>query len=175
MPAIARTLKGPPRHRIHQTGVAYREPFPLRRHAPCLTPRRRRARRGWRSAARHRRPRDHRGHERCRRPHRPGDEQVPGHEEPAVHRRCDRSPSDGLSRGPRRERLDGEAVPELRSRRAPRSHEVVAASWAWAPGTGGGGKPVTGPVVRVDASTPESLEAYRAKVKGAWVMLRGPG
>src|SRR6266545_57947 len=57
---------------------------------------------------------------------------------------------------------------------APRSHEVVAASWAWAPGTGGGGKPVTGPVVRVDASTPESLEAYRAKVKGAWVMLRGP-
>ena len=57
---------------------------------------------------------------------------------------------------------------------APRSHEVVAASWAWAPGTGGGGKPVTGPVVRIDASTPESLTAYQAKVKGAWVMLRGP-
>jgi len=57
---------------------------------------------------------------------------------------------------------------------APRSHEVVAASWAWAPGTGGGGKPVTGPVVRIDASMPESLEAYRAKVKGAWVLLRAP-
>src|SRR5258705_4764239 len=55
---------------------------------------------------------------------------------------------------------------------APRSHDVVAASWAWAPGTGG--KPVTGPVVRIDASAPESLEAYRAKVKGAWVMLRAP-
>jgi len=57
---------------------------------------------------------------------------------------------------------------------APRSHEVAAASWAWAPGTGGGGKPVTGPVVRIDASTPESLAAYQSKVKGAWVMLRGP-
>src|SRR5438034_2596065 len=55
---------------------------------------------------------------------------------------------------------------------APRAHDVVAASWAWAPGTGG--KPVTGPVVRIDASTPESLEAYKAKIKGAWVMLRGP-
>ena len=55
---------------------------------------------------------------------------------------------------------------------APRSHEVVAASWAWAPGTGG--KPVTGPVVRVDASTPESLAVYSGKIKGAWVMLRGP-
>ena len=55
---------------------------------------------------------------------------------------------------------------------APRTHDVVAASWAWAPGTGGGGKPVTGPVVRINASTPESLAASRAKIKGAWVMLR---
>ena len=53
---------------------------------------------------------------------------------------------------------------------APRTHDVVAASWAWAPGTGG--KAVTGPVVRIDASTPESLAAYKTKVKGAWVMLR---
>jgi carboxypeptidase Q len=55
---------------------------------------------------------------------------------------------------------------------APRAHDVVAASWAWAPGTGG--KPVTGPVVRIDASTPESLAANKGKVKGAWVMLRPP-
>ena len=53
---------------------------------------------------------------------------------------------------------------------APRAHDVVAASWAWAPGTNG--KTVRGPVVRIDASTPESLEANKAKVKGAWVMLR---
>jgi len=53
---------------------------------------------------------------------------------------------------------------------APRAHDVLAASWAWAPGTGG--KPVTGAVVRIDASTPESLDAYKAKIKGAWVMLR---
>src|SRR5256885_15859596 len=31
-----------------------------------------------------------------------------------------------------------------------------------------------GPVVRIDASTPESLEANKAKVKGAFVMLRPP-
>ena len=54
----------------------------------------------------------------------------------------------------------------------PRAHDVVAASWAWAPGTGG--KAVTGPVVRIDASTPESLAANKGKVKGAWVMVRAP-
>jgi len=53
---------------------------------------------------------------------------------------------------------------------APRAHDVAGASWAWTPGTGG--KPVTGPVVRIDASTPESLAANKGKVKGAWVMLR---
>ena len=40
---------------------------------------------------------------------------------------------------------------------APRTHELVSASWAWCPGTGG--KPVRGPVVRIDVSTPESLAA----------------
>jgi len=55
---------------------------------------------------------------------------------------------------------------------APRAHDVAAASWAWTPGTGG--KPVTGPVVRIDASTPESLAVNKGKVKGAWVMLRAP-
>jgi hypothetical protein len=55
---------------------------------------------------------------------------------------------------------------------APRTHDVVVASWAWSPGTGG--KPVRGPVVRIDASRPESLAANGARVKGAWVMLAPP-
>src|SRR5439155_4762975 len=55
---------------------------------------------------------------------------------------------------------------------APRVHEVLAASWAWAPGTNG--KAVRGPVVRIDASVPESLTAYHDRVKQAWVMLRPP-
>src|SRR5438067_5368446 len=55
---------------------------------------------------------------------------------------------------------------------APRTHDVVAASWAWAPGTNG--KTASGPVVRIDASTAESIEANKARAKGAWVMLRPP-
>lgn len=55
---------------------------------------------------------------------------------------------------------------------APRVHDVVAASWAWAPGTNG--KTVRGPVARIDASAPDSLAAYRGRVKGAFVMLRAP-
>ena len=55
---------------------------------------------------------------------------------------------------------------------APRPHDLVAASWAWTPGTGG--RPVRGPVVRIDASSPESLAANVARVKGAWVMLAPP-
>ena len=55
---------------------------------------------------------------------------------------------------------------------APRSHDVTAASWAWAPGTGG--VTVTGPVVRIDASTPDSFALYRRRVKGAWAMTRVP-
>ena len=55
---------------------------------------------------------------------------------------------------------------------APRAHDLVAASWAWCPGTGG--KPVRGPVVRIDVTNPESLAAGRARVKGAWVKLAPP-
>jgi carboxypeptidase Q len=55
---------------------------------------------------------------------------------------------------------------------APRAHDLVAASWAWSPGTGG--KPVRGPVARIDASAPESLAANAARVRGAWVMLSPP-
>src|SRR2546422_9875248 len=53
---------------------------------------------------------------------------------------------------------------------APRAHDVIAASWAWAPGTGGAA--ITGPVVRIDATTPDSFAVYRARVKKAWVMTR---
>src|SRR5256886_7449866 len=43
------------------------------------------------------------------------------------------------TRGPMRARLT-----------APLAHDVIAASWAWAPGTGG--VTITGPVVRIDAT-----------------------
>ena len=65
------------------------------------------------------------------------------------------------TRGPMRARMT-----------APRAHDVMAASWAWAPGTGGA--TVTGPVVRIDATTPDSFAVYRARVKKAWVMTRAP-
>src|SRR5439155_986768 len=55
---------------------------------------------------------------------------------------------------------------------APRAHDVMAASWAWAPGTGGA--TVTGPVVRIDATTPDSFAVHRGRVKQAWVMTRAP-
>jgi len=53
---------------------------------------------------------------------------------------------------------------------APFQRNLTAQSWAWTEGTGG--KTLTGPVVRVDVSTPESLAVYKDKVKGAWLMLR---
>ena len=55
---------------------------------------------------------------------------------------------------------------------APRVHEVIGASWAWAPGTGG--KTIRGPVVRIDATNADSLAAYRAKITGAFVMIDAP-
>lgn len=55
---------------------------------------------------------------------------------------------------------------------SPFVRNVTAFSWAWTEGTGG--KTLTGPVVRVDASTPESLAVYKDRVKGAWLMLRPP-
>src|SRR5712692_4767896 len=64
------------------------------------------------------------------------------------------------TRGPMRARMT-----------APRAHDVIAASWAWAPGTG---RTVTGPVVRIDATTPDSFALYRSRVKHAWVMTRPP-
>jgi carboxypeptidase Q len=52
----------------------------------------------------------------------------------------------------------------------PFQRNLVGHSWAWTAGTGG--KTVAGPVVLVDASTPESLAANLPKVKGAWLLLR---
>ena len=54
----------------------------------------------------------------------------------------------------------------------PFSRAITAHSWAWTEGTRG--KTLTGPVVLVDLSTPESLAVYRGKVKGAWVLPRSP-
>lgn len=52
---------------------------------------------------------------------------------------------------------------------APFPRNLTAHSWAWTEGTGG--KTLTGPVVRIDRSTPESLAVYKNKVKGAWLLL----
>jgi carboxypeptidase Q len=53
---------------------------------------------------------------------------------------------------------------------APFTREMTAHSWAWTAGTGG--RTLTGPVVLADLSTPDSLAAYKAKVRGAWVLPR---
>jgi hypothetical protein len=53
---------------------------------------------------------------------------------------------------------------------APFNRAVTAESWAWTAGTGG--RTLSGPVVLVDLSTPDSLVAHKNKVRGAWVMPR---
>jgi carboxypeptidase Q len=53
---------------------------------------------------------------------------------------------------------------------APFTREITAHSWAWTAGTGG--RTLAGPVVLADLSTPDSLAAYRTKVRGAWVLPR---
>ena len=55
---------------------------------------------------------------------------------------------------------------------APHVHDVIAASWAWAPGSNG--RTIRGPVVRIDGSTPDSLAAHLRQARGAFVMLRPP-
>jgi carboxypeptidase Q len=47
---------------------------------------------------------------------------------------------------------------------------VTGQSWAWTAGTGS--RPLVGPVILTDLSTPESLAVYRSQVKGAWVLPR---
>jgi hypothetical protein len=53
---------------------------------------------------------------------------------------------------------------------APFERELVGHSWAWTAGTGG--KTLSGPVVRVDASSADSITAYGSRMKGAWLILR---
>lgn len=55
---------------------------------------------------------------------------------------------------------------------APFSRKLNADSWAWTVGTGG--QTLTGPVVRIDGSSADSLARSLGKVKGAWVMLADP-
>ncbi|MGH7703559.1 MAG: M20/M25/M40 family metallo-hydrolase [Gemmatimonadales bacterium] len=54
----------------------------------------------------------------------------------------------------------------------PFTRAVTAHSWAWTEGTGG--QPLSGPVVRVDLSRPESLAVYRDRVKGSWILPGAP-
>jgi hypothetical protein len=54
---------------------------------------------------------------------------------------------------------------------APQRRELIAVSWAWAPGTNG---PTAGNVVLVDARTPaDYARRFAGKLRGAWVMI-GP-
>lgn len=53
---------------------------------------------------------------------------------------------------------------------SPFERAVTAHSWAWTAGTAG--KPVAGPVMIADLTTPDSLAAYKSKVRGAWVLPR---
>jgi carboxypeptidase Q len=55
---------------------------------------------------------------------------------------------------------------------APFPRAVTAHSWAWT--AGNGGKPMAGPVVMVNVSSPDSLAAYKTRMKGAWVMSSAP-
>ena len=54
----------------------------------------------------------------------------------------------------------------------PFERAITAHSWAWTSGTEG--KPVAGRVVVTDLTTPDSLAAYKGKVRGAWVLPRPP-
>ena len=53
---------------------------------------------------------------------------------------------------------------------APFERNLVGHSWAWTAGTSG--KTVAGPVVRVDASTADSITANASRIRGAWLIVR---
>lgn len=55
---------------------------------------------------------------------------------------------------------------------APFQRGVTAHSWAWTAGTDS--KPLAGPVVMVNVSSPESVAVYKDKMKGAWVLTGQP-
>jgi hypothetical protein len=52
----------------------------------------------------------------------------------------------------------------------PFQRNLIGHSWAWTAGTNG--KTVGGPVVRIDASAPESIAVYATRARGAWLMWR---
>lgn len=54
---------------------------------------------------------------------------------------------------------------------APFRRDLTVHSWAWTAGTGG--KVLSGPVMRINASV-DSLDAWLPKVKGAWLMFSDP-
>ena len=53
---------------------------------------------------------------------------------------------------------------------APFERNLVGHSWAWTAGTGG--RTLRGPVVRMDASDADSIAAYAARIRGAWLLIR---
>ena len=55
---------------------------------------------------------------------------------------------------------------------APFQRGVTAHSWAWTSGTDG--KPLAGPVVLVNVSSPESVSVYKDRMKGAWLITGQP-
>ncbi len=55
---------------------------------------------------------------------------------------------------------------------APFTRNVTVESWAWTAGTGG--RMLAGPIVMANVSSPDSLAANKARLKGAWVMTSPP-
>ena len=55
---------------------------------------------------------------------------------------------------------------------SPFTRNLVGHSWAWTDGTGG--KTLSGPIVRINVQTAESLAVYKDKMKGAWLMTSDP-
>jgi carboxypeptidase Q len=53
---------------------------------------------------------------------------------------------------------------------APFERTLVGHSWAWTAGTNG--RTLSGPVVRIDASSADSIAACAARIRGAWLLLR---
>lgn len=55
---------------------------------------------------------------------------------------------------------------------APFGRYVNAWSWAWTAGTGG--RPLEGPIMRMDVTNADSLARYRDRVRGKWLMQSDP-
>jgi carboxypeptidase Q len=55
---------------------------------------------------------------------------------------------------------------------APFGRYVNAWSWAWTAGTGG--RPLEGPIIRIDVTNADSLARYQDRVRGKWLMQSEP-